>query len=254
MATGPVPTVADDCSVRDSDHDGVSDCYDKCPGTAKGQKVDEYGCPIRLPQDSPKLKLENSFPWPVPRPTTWKKLDPELFEKNGTIDTIGDLVNSINKALESAGYGDRSYYSVPGGLAIATRLEQIDDTGASKPPPDRFSLKYSMQPFTPKEIIKQMILAPEGHWRSVVFIVTPKPLKISGEPLTEPQARELAREGTSKPDPSVVKKAYTKQIDVIALIYQFDKRRYEKIGHFVDNSPIDTNTHLAKSNILQGFN
>jgi OOP family OmpA-OmpF porin len=48
----PVKTVAappaDDCSTRDSDHDGVNDCDDKCPGTPKGVKVDEFGCPIRI--------------------------------------------------------------------------------------------------------------------------------------------------------------------------------------------------------------
>lgn len=43
-----VAPVADDCATRDSDHDGVNDCDDKCPGTAKGTKVDEYGCPIRI--------------------------------------------------------------------------------------------------------------------------------------------------------------------------------------------------------------
>ncbi|PPC89920.1 MAG: flagellar motor protein MotB [Methylobacter sp.] len=43
----PPPKVAD-CSTKDSDHDGVSDCSDKCPGTISGSKVDFYGCPIRI--------------------------------------------------------------------------------------------------------------------------------------------------------------------------------------------------------------
>ena len=37
-----------DCSTQDDDHDGVNNCDDKCPGTAKGTKVDEYGCPIKI--------------------------------------------------------------------------------------------------------------------------------------------------------------------------------------------------------------
>jgi OOP family OmpA-OmpF porin len=48
VRTAAVAPVVDDCSTRDSDHDGVNDCDDKCPGTAKGTKVDEYGCPIRI--------------------------------------------------------------------------------------------------------------------------------------------------------------------------------------------------------------
>ena len=42
------PVVADSCASRDSDHDGVNDCDDKCPGTAAGTKVDDQGCPIVL--------------------------------------------------------------------------------------------------------------------------------------------------------------------------------------------------------------
>jgi OOP family OmpA-OmpF porin len=34
--------------VLDSDGDGVVDCYDKCPDTPKGIKVDKDGCPIPL--------------------------------------------------------------------------------------------------------------------------------------------------------------------------------------------------------------
>ena len=48
------PAAVDDCSTRDSDGDGVNDCDDKCPGTMKGAKVDEYvasgcTCPILYP-------------------------------------------------------------------------------------------------------------------------------------------------------------------------------------------------------------
>jgi OOP family OmpA-OmpF porin len=40
------PAPVEDCSTRDTDHDGVNDCDDKCPGTMKGSKVDDQGCPI----------------------------------------------------------------------------------------------------------------------------------------------------------------------------------------------------------------
>ena len=40
--------VADSCASRDSDHDGVNDCDDKCAGTAPGTKVDDQGCPIMM--------------------------------------------------------------------------------------------------------------------------------------------------------------------------------------------------------------
>ena len=48
VAAAP-PAVAEGC-VRgsDSDGDGVDDCDDRCPGTLKGAKVDDQGCPIVL--------------------------------------------------------------------------------------------------------------------------------------------------------------------------------------------------------------
>jgi OOP family OmpA-OmpF porin len=51
LAAAPAPIAArpvDDCSTRDTDHDGINDCLDKCPGTLRGAKVDDSGCPIRI--------------------------------------------------------------------------------------------------------------------------------------------------------------------------------------------------------------
>jgi len=44
----PAPAAKLECAGRDSDGDGVNDCDDRCPGTLKGTKVDETGCPIRI--------------------------------------------------------------------------------------------------------------------------------------------------------------------------------------------------------------
>lgn len=55
----PAPKVAD-CSGRDSDHDGVSDCDDKCPNTAKGIKIDEFGCPIRIELKGVNFKYDSA--------------------------------------------------------------------------------------------------------------------------------------------------------------------------------------------------
>ena len=48
VAEAPAPAPQDECASRDSDHDGVNDCDDKCPGTVKATKIDDQGCPIVL--------------------------------------------------------------------------------------------------------------------------------------------------------------------------------------------------------------
>jgi len=47
IAAAPVAAVAD-CSTLDADADGVNDCLDQCPGTIKGSKIDNKGCPVKL--------------------------------------------------------------------------------------------------------------------------------------------------------------------------------------------------------------
>jgi len=84
------PVVAD-CSTRDSDHDGVNDCDDKCPGTAKGTKVDEYGCPIRIELKGVNFKYDSA----------------ELTETAKSIlnKTAGDLsVYPLKKTIEVRGH------------------------------------------------------------------------------------------------------------------------------------------------------
>jgi OOP family OmpA-OmpF porin len=54
------PVAQADCSTRDTDHDGVNDCDDKCPNTAKGIKVDEYGCPIRIELKGVNFKYDSA--------------------------------------------------------------------------------------------------------------------------------------------------------------------------------------------------
>lgn len=47
LAAAPAPAPVEQCARgSDTDHDGVDDCDDRCPGTMKNSKVDDQGCPI----------------------------------------------------------------------------------------------------------------------------------------------------------------------------------------------------------------
>lgn len=56
----PVAAAAQECSTRDSDRDGVNDCDDKCPGTLKGTKVDDEGCPIKIELKGVNFKYDSA--------------------------------------------------------------------------------------------------------------------------------------------------------------------------------------------------
>lgn len=44
MAIGQDKSVKKDCR-KDADDDGINDCFDQCPDTPKGIRVDSKGCP-----------------------------------------------------------------------------------------------------------------------------------------------------------------------------------------------------------------
>lgn len=51
---------ARDCSTLDADADGVNDCLDRCPGTIKGSKINNSGCPVRLVLKGQNFKYDSA--------------------------------------------------------------------------------------------------------------------------------------------------------------------------------------------------
>ncbi|OAQ42180.1 hypothetical protein A5893_03425 [Pedobacter psychrophilus] len=98
--------------MTDSDGDGVSDFYDKCPNTPKGTAVDGAGCPL------PKME--------APKPITYiiteedkkvvsdaiKNLEFDLAKSTirptsyATLDKVANLIVSKNLSLKLAGHTD----------------------------------------------------------------------------------------------------------------------------------------------------
>ncbi|QFY41722.1 OmpA family protein [Candidatus Methylospira mobilis] len=62
LAAAPAPVAAakNECATRDTDHDGVNDCDDKCPGTMAGAKVDEVGCPLSIELKGVNFKVDSA--------------------------------------------------------------------------------------------------------------------------------------------------------------------------------------------------
>ena len=62
VAVAPVvaAAAANDCASRDTDHDGINDCDDKCPGTLAGAQVDAQGCPVIIELKGVHFKYDSS--------------------------------------------------------------------------------------------------------------------------------------------------------------------------------------------------
>jgi OmpA-OmpF porin, OOP family len=60
IAAAPVAAAPHECVNLDTDHDGINNCDDKCPGTLSGTKVDEFGCPISIELKGVNFKLDSA--------------------------------------------------------------------------------------------------------------------------------------------------------------------------------------------------
>ena len=120
------------------------------------------------PQEIPK------FPWPPPRASATAEIPRRFFSsESGELLRLRDVKRALQAALESCGYFEKSYYSVPSGFAMVTRLEQINHDGTSKKPPDRWAVEVQrLRKFSLKAYLKALFSANPGYYRIIVFAVT----------------------------------------------------------------------------------
>ncbi len=79
-------------------------------------------------------RLPKIFPFPPPKASTYAEIKNELlFSSNSRQKvTFIDVEKSLRQALDKAGYAEISYFLIPAGFALVTRLEQINADGTPK--------------------------------------------------------------------------------------------------------------------------
>lgn len=174
---------------------------------------------IETPFTPPPHPLLPHFPWPPPRASTSRVLP--AWPLGPHMSTFGDIDLKLTSALDAKGYAERSYYSVPGGFALITRLEQIYQDGRSKLPPDRFSVELLPATNFP-DYLFALFHANPGYYRVIVFIVTDQ--LIVQEPNAPAQSDVtgwLAAGANILPDP-IASQRLTQTVRCTALIYEFE--------------------------------
>jgi hypothetical protein len=164
------------------------------------------------------------FPWPPPKPSTTASLTlGSLGQTPGTGLTFHDVDARISEALTTAGYDEKSYYGVPNGFAVVTRLEQTDSKGYPESS-DRWvsSLSpISVTRFSLSKYLEALIGMPKGHYRIFVFIVTSDMVIQSGTPTTQGEAQTWFVEGASKLPGYMETLPYTNEHACTVYIYEF---------------------------------
>jgi hypothetical protein len=137
------------------------------------------------PEDgAPDFELSPMLPWPPPSPSSQVVIDRNfLVEAGRPPATLADVDGTIQAALGGAGYSGSTYWSVPGGFAIVTPLEQTDANGAPLGEQVRWIAAIAgMRAFSLSEYLRALFTAPPGYFRVLVFVVSPQPFAPTDAP------------------------------------------------------------------------
>lgn len=190
------------------------------------------------------------FPWPPPLASATVRIKPAQLSSRKSIKLLGDASELLEDKLNKSKYIEKSYYAVPGGFALATRIEQINKDGSFKNP-GRWSLKTNaMTSFSLSEYIERLFLAPKGYFRVVVFVVTNEPFVQSKDAPSKEQAMRWINEGQNDLEPAVAKMSYTSTHRITALIYEFVKSD-QGSPQLSTPSELTGADHLRKAKIIQ---
>ncbi len=216
---------------------------------------------MSMPEDEP-CQTENpwdtedypKFPWPPPKASASVKITDEVLSSSiEKVVYLGDIDKIINKALKASEYWEMSYYAVPDGFALVTRLEQINSDGTPKEEQDRWSMQVPpMRKFTLMNYLKALFTANPGHFRILVFIVTPKPFSKSDETVDRKEAMDWLERGLNKLPQPIASKLYTNQCEITVLIYEFEQ---PESGETILKQPshLSGRKHIEQSGLISAL-
>lgn len=198
------------------------------------------------PAPSPTSGYLPEFPWP-PRSSAYTKIPPQYLLKPEGQTKLKDVAARVETAFRSAGYAQTGYYSVPGGFALASQLEQFKPNGLSVDDPYRWSLQMQTPRLFSLEYLSALIKGRVGHYRVIVFVVSSDFFsQESGKRVDIEQAGKIAIEGANILPPEVGNLPFTDNHACLALVYEFEKSVPDKPARFKENSSLLAETHLQK--------
>ncbi|MGB2863641.1 MAG: hypothetical protein WBC05_09985, partial [Sedimentisphaerales bacterium] len=143
------------------------------------------------PPDVPRGEFPK-FPWPPPQASAMANLPNEFFRiPDVNLVRLRDVDNRLSRALDIAGYVEKSYYAAPDGFALVARLEQINPDGTPKSGSDRWAVEVRpLHRFSLSGYLRALFKSDPGYFRIIVFIVTPHPFDKSDEQVSIDDAIE----------------------------------------------------------------
>ena len=195
------------------------------------------------------------FPWPPPQYSVAHTV-PRSLLLLGTDPADVSLMavaGRLEIGLDAAGYVERSFYGIGcDGFALVTRLEQIEDDGRPVEGGERFETDSPDEPFSLTGYLARLFYAPPGHYRQIIFVVTPRAIVGDAGETTEEELDRLRERGADALTDAFGAIPFTPSHDVTALVYEF-RAEGNKDAEIVIPSRIRGTAHLTASGISQAI-
>lgn len=205
--------------------------------TMRSRKVDQFDIP--------------RFPWPPPEASASSRVPSKFLMNPEGATNLAEVAHTLETALNQSDYAERSYYAVPGGFALVTRLEQFNPDGTSKQTPERWAVDVAPpKVFSLASYLQALFMAKEGHFRIITFIVTSSPFIQSLQTeIRREEAMEWLATGIQILPYSLGKLPYTEHHYCVALIYEFEQPTRNHDPYFKKLSTLPGVEHLKRSQL-----
>lgn len=192
-----------------------------------------------------------AFPWPPPQASgaiiVPRKL---LLAKIPGKPTLGNVQARLERALDQAGYSDKSYFAVPDGFAVITRLEQFADSGAPKAGAERWSPETGpLKRFNVRDYLSALFHTRAGRFRVIAFVVTPRPFSQANIGVTRDEANRWLSRGANKLPLELFAAEYTEAHDCTALIFEFSKTGLDMDAVLMVPGTLPAREHLVRAKV-----
>lgn len=193
------------------------------------------------------------FPWPPPACNARFELPETPFS---SLKTLGEVERKIRAALDVKGYTQHGYFSVPGGFALVTQLEQYNgDDGSARNDRTRWLDYPKRDNFAGVlDYLKSFVMPQKGYFRLFVFVVTNRSFGGGTTRVSKEQAAAWLGQGFNKLPDSLAGAAFSSGYGVTALVYEFEVPESNRKPVQICPTPrFDAKTHLVKSGIATGL-
>jgi hypothetical protein len=169
--------------------------------------------------------LEEFFPWPPPAPSGRRLL--QLAQLGGEMQPVtwGHVADHITALLRKAQFRSWGFYLAPGGFAVITQIEQLNDQSGEALAGD--ARWVSETRVASANLLHGLftVRRPKGIYRVIAFVLTTDPR--SGGPVTDPSrmlqlARRWGISGALDLPEALRREPIIDAQRLFALIYEFE--------------------------------